>query len=85
MGVTAARDLSPRTAISWASTSDGGRIAGSPTVRRPLIHDTRIGEVDDVVLRDRRHLAEEGGRPVVVINKQTAMLEGVPEIITRGS
>jgi ribonuclease J len=37
------------------------------------------------VLRDRRHLAEDGlVVPVVAINKQTGMLEGVPDIITRG-
>jgi ribonuclease J len=43
------------------------------------------GEVVDEVLRDRRHLAEDGlVVPVVAINKQTGALEGVPDIITRG-
>ncbi|MGE5243177.1 MAG: ribonuclease J, partial [Betaproteobacteria bacterium] len=33
----------------------------------------------------RRHLAEDGlVVPVVAINKQTGLVEGVPEIITRG-
>jgi len=50
-----------------------------------LIDDTRTGEVGDEVLRDRRHLAEDGlVVPVVAINKQTGALEGVPDIITRG-
>ena len=50
-----------------------------------LIDGTRTGEVGDEVLRDRRHLAEDGlVVPVVAINKQTGALEGVPEIITRG-
>jgi ribonuclease J len=50
-----------------------------------LIDGTRTGEVADEVLRDRRHLAEDGlVVPVVAINKQTGTLEGVPEIITRG-
>jgi ribonuclease J len=41
--------------------------------------------VADEVLRDRRHLAEDGLMvPVVAINKQTGALERVPEIITRG-
>jgi ribonuclease J len=63
----------------------GGRIAGKATVGRILIDDTRTGEVGDEVLRDRRHLAEDGlVVPVVAINKQTGALEGVPEIITRG-
>jgi ribonuclease J len=63
----------------------GGRIAGKAPVGRVLIDDTRTGEVGDEVLRDRRHLAEDGlVVPVVAINKQTGALEGIPEIITRG-
>ena len=64
---------------------DGGRIAGKAPVGRILIDDTRTGEVGDEVLRDRRHLAEDGlVVPVVAINKQTGALEGVPEMVTRG-
>jgi len=63
----------------------GARIAGKTPVGRVLIDGTRTGEVGDEVLRDRRHLAEDGlVVPVVAINKQTGLLEGVPEIITRG-
>jgi len=65
--------------------ADGGRIGGKAPVGRVLIDGTRTGEVGDEVLRDRRHLAEDGlVVPVVAINKQTGALEGVPEIITRG-
>ena len=59
--------------------------AGKATVGRVLIDGTRTGEIGDEVLRDRRHLAEDGlVVPMVAINKQTGMLEGVPDIITRG-
>jgi ribonuclease J len=62
-----------------------GRIAGKAPVGRILIDGTLTGEVDDEVLRDRRHLAADGlVVPVVAINKQTGALEGVPDIITRG-
>jgi ribonuclease J len=65
--------------------ANGARIAGKAPVGRVLIDDTRTGEVGDEVLRDRRHLAEDGlVVPVVAINKQTGALEGVPDIITRG-
>jgi len=65
--------------------ADGARVAGKAPVGRVLIDGTRTGEVGDEVLRDRRHLAEDGlVVPVVAINRQTGMLEGVPEIITRG-
>ena len=61
------------------------RIAGKAPVGRVLIDDTRTGEIGDEVLRDRRHLAEDGlVVPVVAINKQTGALEGVPDIVTRG-
>ena len=71
------RSCSPKTATSSRSTSDGARIAGKAPVGRVLIDGTRTGEVGDEVLRDRRHLAEDGlVVPVVAINKQTGMLEG---------
>jgi ribonuclease J len=88
--VLAGRD--PRPEILLAENGDllqfdarGGRIAGTVAVGRVLIDSTRTGEVGDEVLRDRRHLAEDGlVVPVVAINKQTGALEGVPDIITRG-
>ncbi len=61
------------------------RVATKAPVGRVLIDDTRTGEVGDEVLRDRRHLAEDGLLvPVVAINKQTGALEGMPDIIARG-
>jgi ribonuclease J len=88
--VFAGRD--PRPEILLAEDGDvvtfdtaGARIAGKTTVGRVLIDGTHTGEVADEVLRDRRHLAEDGlVVPVVAINKQTGSLEGIPEIITRG-
>jgi ribonuclease J len=63
----------------------GARVAGKAPVGRVLIDDTHTGEVGDEVLRDRRHLAEDGlVVPVVAINKQTGALEGIPDIVTRG-
>jgi ribonuclease J len=44
-----------------------------------------VGEVGDVVLRDRRALANDGMFLVVVtVDKQTGALIGRPEIVTRG-
>jgi ribonuclease J len=88
--VFAGRD--PKPEILLAENGDvlhfdgqGARVAGKAPVGRVLIDGTRTGEVDDEVLRDRRHLAEDGlVVPVVAINKQTGALEGVPDIVTRG-
>jgi ribonuclease J len=44
-----------------------------------------VGEVGDVILRDRRALAADGMFLVVVtVDKQTGTLIGRPEIVTRG-
>src|SRR4029079_18823406 len=63
----------------------GARVAGKAPVGRVLIDGTRTGEVGDEVLRDRRHLSEDGlVVPVLAINRQTGAIEGVPDIVTRG-
>jgi ribonuclease J len=44
-----------------------------------------VGEVGEVVLRDRRALANDGMFMVVVtVDKQTGTVIGKPEIVTRG-
>jgi ribonuclease J len=64
---------------------NGGRVVDKVTTGRVLIDGPGFGEVGDEVLRDRRHLAEDGLIvPVLAINKQTGAIEGVPDIITRG-
>jgi ribonuclease J len=62
-----------------------GGVAGRVQTGRVLIDGPGLGEVADEVLRDRRHLAEDGLIvPVIAINKQTGLVEGRPAIITRG-
>ncbi len=64
---------------------DGGWIADKVPAGRVLIDGTSVTGLGDEVLRDRRHLAEDGlVVPVLAINKQTGTIEGVPDIITRG-
>ncbi len=60
-------------------------IAGRVPAGRVLIDGPGVGEVADEVLRDRRHLAEDGlVVPVLAINKQTGVVDGLPDVITRG-
>ena len=41
--------------------------------------------VEDLVIRDRRHLSEDGiVLPIIAINKGTGKLENLPEIVMRG-
>jgi ribonuclease J len=64
---------------------NGARIAGRAPAGRVLIDVTRVGEVGDEVLRDRRHLAGDGVIvAVVAINRQTGALVGEPELVARG-
>ena len=63
----------------------GASMAGKAPVGRVLIDASGAGEVIDEVLRDRRHLAEDGVVvPVVAINKQTGAIEGDPDVVSRG-
>jgi ribonuclease J len=65
--------------------ADGARIAGQAPAGRVLIDDTRLGEVDDQVLRDRRRLAGDGVVIAVVgIAHQDGTLVGEPELVARG-
>ena len=41
--------------------------------------------VEDIIIRDRRHLSEDGFvLPIIAINKHTGKSEGLPEIVSRG-
>jgi ribonuclease J len=87
-----ARLVCPETTVVMADDGDvirfdeeGGRVADRVPAGRVLIDGTRTGAIGDEILRDRRHLAEDGlVVPVVAINSQTGHLERTPEIITRG-
>jgi ribonuclease J len=62
-----------------------GAVSGRVPAGRVLIDGPGTGEVADEVLRDRRHLAEDGlVVPVLAINKQTGSIDGAPDVITRG-
>ncbi len=40
---------------------------------------------EDVVIRDRRHLSEDGiVLPIIAISKHTGKVEGIPELVSRG-
>jgi ribonuclease J len=64
---------------------DSARVAGKVTVGRTLIDDSGYGRIDDLVLRDRKHLAYDGiVLPIVAINKASGELESAPEVVQRG-
>ncbi len=64
----------------------GARKGARVTVGRVCIDSGTIDEVvEDMVIRDRRHLSEDGFvLPIIAINKNTGRSEGLPEIVSRG-
>jgi ribonuclease J len=64
----------------------GARKGERVTVGRVCIDSGSIDEVvEDIVIRDRRHLSEDGFvLPIIAINKNTGKSEGLPEIVSRG-
>jgi ribonuclease J len=86
------RGSEPRLQVLLAQDGDilqfdsrGARIADKAPTGRILIDVTRMGEVGDEVLRDRRHLAGDGVVvAVVAISRSKGELVGDPELVSRG-
>ena len=59
---------------------------GKVTTGRVCIDNNSTADVvEDTVIRDRKHLGEDGVfLPIIAINKRTGQVEGQPEITTRG-
>jgi ribonuclease J len=86
------RGIEPRVQVLLAQDGDvmqfdrnGARIATRAPTGRVLIDVTRVGEVGDEVLRDRRHIAADGlVVAVVAISRHTGEVAGTPELVARG-
>jgi ribonuclease J len=66
--------------------SHGARRGGKIQVGRVCIDSGTIDEVvEDIVIRDRRHLSEDGFvLPIIAISKHSGKNESLPEIVSRG-
>lgn len=66
-------------------TEDSAAITGKVEAGRIFVDGKGVGDVGEMVLRDRKHLSEDGMVIVVlVINKQTGEVVMGPDITTRG-
>jgi ribonuclease J len=65
--------------------SDGARRRERVKVGRICIDVGTLDEVGDVILKERRHISEDGiVIPILAINEHTGQLETEPEIVSRG-
>jgi ribonuclease J len=64
----------------------GARRGEKITVGRVCIDSGSLDDVvEDMIIRDRRHLSEDGFvLPIIAINKHTGKSEGLPKIVSRG-
>lgn len=67
-------------------TADGQAHQREPVpAGRVMVDSGSLEEIEDVVVRERRHLSEDGVVvAIIAIDKHTGLLEGTPEIVTRG-
>jgi len=62
-----------------------GRIAGRVTAGRVLVDGLGVGDVGNVVLRDRRQLSQDGILIVVItVNRESGTMMAGPDIVSRG-
>ena len=65
--------------------SKGARFAGSVTAGKVLVDGYGVGDVGNIVLRDRRHLAQDGIIIVVAaVDANEGLLVSGPDIVSRG-
>ena len=66
-------------------TEDGYHRRDPVAAGRVLVDSGSLEEIEEVVVRDRKHLSEDGVVvPIIAIDKHTGKLESQPEIVTRG-
>ena len=66
-------------------TSNGAFRREQVPAGRVLVDSGSLEEIEEVVVRDRQHLAEDGVVvTIIAINKHTGRLESPPEVVSRG-
>jgi len=66
-------------------TEDGVHRRDPVAAGRVLVDSGSLEEIEEVVVRERKHLSEDGVVvPIIAIDKHTGKLESQPEIVSRG-
>jgi ribonuclease J len=66
-------------------SADGARISGKVQCGYVFVDGLGVGDIGSVVLRDRKHLAQDGILvAVIAVDRQTGHATGLPDVISRG-
>lgn len=86
LGFTAQQVLAPEVGDILEFTDEGAEIVGRvPSSGSVMVDGIGVGDVGDVVLRDRRHLADEGVVIVTLaLHRTTGDIVSPPDIVSRG-
>jgi ribonuclease J len=61
------------------------KLAGRAPATNVYVDGLGIGDIDSIILRDRRHLATDGMVVVIIaVEKQTGRVAGRPDVVSRG-
>ncbi|HXK09977.1 MAG TPA: ribonuclease J [Vicinamibacteria bacterium] len=84
-GLSADRVLVAEDGDVLSLSAAGARREARVAAGRLLLDRGGASEVEDLVVRDRRHLSSDGiVVPIVVVDRRTGHLESPPEIVSRG-
>lgn len=66
-------------------SASGARFVGTVPSGKVLVNGNSVGEVGNIVLRDRRHLSQDGLIVVVAsVDMQARLLVSGPDVVSRG-
>jgi ribonuclease J len=66
-------------------TEEKANIRDTVPAGRVCVDSGSLEEIEEAVIRDRQHLAEDGVVvPIIAIDKHTGRIEGLPEVVSRG-
>jgi ribonuclease J len=85
MGIVSGRVLLVEDGQLVEITGTAARVRETVPAGRVLVDSGSLEEIEEAVIRDRQHLAEDGVVvPIIAIDKHTGRIEGSPEIVSRG-
>jgi ribonuclease J len=85
LGVPAKNVLIPENGRVMEFSQDSARFNGHVSANNVFVDGLGVGSIGDIVLRDRRHLSQDGiVIAVLTVDRRTGKLTGRPDLISRG-